>query len=298
MLTNKIGLICLLTATAFLVQSCRESTLYPNRNPDPVTNPTSIAIADVYGVEWELEAFEVWANGSLMNESAVPGGQGYSLTFRQDGLGGDNDCNAYGAAYKLSANKGITIYDIMSTKAYCGTTSRDGDFAGVLGRAIRYDINATTLRIFADDKSKIDFANALSANALRFKRVNAPAIRLAPLELMDLAASDPYSILSTELDGDLLRLTVNYSGGCKDHVFSLMGPSTIPTGDPTPITILLHHNADGDGCEALINRDLVFDLAPLKERWKSVTGRASGTIALTLNDLHSRSIGPMSYTID
>lgn len=298
MLTNRIGIISLLMGGAFLLQSCRESTLYPNRNPGPGTNPTDLAIADVYGVEWELEAFEVRVAGSLGTEYAVPSGQRYTLTFRQDGLGGDNDCNVYGGEYTLKSDNGISIANIISTQAECSAASRDGEFAAVLAQAIRYEISATTLRILAEDRPAIDFnSGGVQPTALRFRRVKSPAVQLVQMEVIDLAASDPYSILNAVIDGDMLRLTVRYSGGCNEHGFNLMGPLTIPAGDPTDVTLLLHHNAKGDACEALITRDLVFDLTPLKERWKSVTGRTSGVISVLLGDLLGGTVGPMSYII-
>lgn len=297
MLTNRIGIISLLMGAAFLLQSCRESTLYPNRNPDPDTNPTALAVADVYGVEWELEAFESWSDGKQTNETDVPAGQRYTLTFNQDGLGGINDCNSYGAEYTLGADNGITIFSVLSTLAECGPTSRDGQFGMGLTNAVRYEMNATTLRLFGPSV-KADLNSSMTGmEALRFKRVRGPEIRLMQMELVDPAPSDPYSILSAQITGDQLRLKVQYGGGCAEHTFSLMGPLTIPAGDPTPITAYLHHDANGDACEALITQDLIFDLTPLRDRWKNVTGKTFGTIALTIFDLHSGQVGPMTYNI-
>lgn len=296
-MNNKLGLIGLLAATAFLIQACRESTLYPNRNPDSGTNGSGTAISDVYGVEWELEAFEVWRDGAMVSELEVPSGQRYSLTFRQDGVEGQNDCNAYGGEYQLSANNGIVVSNVISTLMGCTAGSRNVEYAKVLESAERYDVNSTTLHLFAAENPIIDLSSSASPTALRFKRVNGPAIQLVQMELFDPAPSDPFVILNAQVQGDELQLKVQYSGGCNEHTFALIGPLTIPTGTPTPILSYLHHSANGDACEALINRDLVFDLTPLKGRWQIVTGKTSGTIALTVNDLHSGSIGPMTYLI-
>lgn len=297
MAINRMVTASLLLVATLLLQSCRDSTLYPDRNGGTNTGP-DLKISDVYGVEWELEAFEVWKDGALDRQTSVPSGQRYTLTFSQQSLGGKNDCNSYGADYVLSGDNGITVSPIISTEAYCGTDSKDVEFAGILQNAVTCQVNSTTLRIFDPAVATTGIPpGPAHRNALRFKRVKGPEIQLMQLEVVDLRAGDPYSILNTRILGDMLFVTVQHSGGCKEHEFNLIGPLTIPAGDPTPITAYLLHDANGDACEALITRELSFDLTPLKERWKNVTGRSSGTIALSVNDMHSGSVGPMSYVI-
>ena len=53
------------------------------------------------------------------------------------------------------------------------------------------------------------------------------------------------------LDGDVLRVTVSYSGGCKDHTFELAYSTT--GAEPE---LWLEHDANQDSCEAYITRAL------------------------------------------
>jgi len=53
------------------------------------------------------------------------------------------------------------------------------------------------------------------------------------------------------LDGDVLRVTVSYSGGCQDHAFELA--YSVVGMEPE---LWLDHDANGDLCEAYITETL------------------------------------------
>ena len=84
------------------------------------------------------------------------------------------------------------------------------------------------------------------------------------------------------IEGDLLQLTVSYSGGCEEHVFELIGTKNFMESEPVQVNIRLSHNANNDPCDALITEELIFNLSPLKEAWQDAYQQESGTIIINL----------------
>jgi hypothetical protein len=78
---------------------------------------------------------------------------------------------------------------------------------------------------------------------------------------------DSLRIDTASVDGDLLRLAVSYEGGCDDadHDFALYSTGPILfTGIPGTETFL-SHDAGGDTCTETVQKELAFDLSPLKK---------------------------------
>lgn len=76
---------------------------------------------------------------------------------------------------------------------------------------------------------------------------------------------DPVNITDARIHGDRLELTVQFSGGCKEHQFFLYGWKGFSKSKPMQADLFLSHNANNDSCEALLTGTLGFDLTPLKE---------------------------------
>ncbi|MBN1559361.1 hypothetical protein JW998_03880 [candidate division KSB1 bacterium] len=74
---------------------------------------------------------------------------------------------------------------------------------------------------------------------------------------------DPFVIDSVKLDGDLFSFYVSYGGGCREHQFSLYSTNGIYLSDPPQGDVYLGHDGNGDTCEALLHKKVVFDLTPL-----------------------------------
>lgn len=78
---------------------------------------------------------------------------------------------------------------------------------------------------------------------------------------------DPFFIDSVRVEDDLLYLYVSFGGGCREHLFSLYSTNGIymPLSSPIPPKgdVYLGHDGNGDTCEALLHKELVFDLTPL-----------------------------------
>jgi len=73
---------------------------------------------------------------------------------------------------------------------------------------------------------------------------------------------DPFFIQSHSYDGKMLSVLVSYSGGCKKHEFeSKLEKCT--EGFPPNCEVYLHHNANGDTCEAGISKTLLFSTKDL-----------------------------------
>ena len=79
--------------------------------------------------------------------------------------------------------------------------------------------------------------------------------------------SDPMTIGDLTIEGDTLKISVSFSGGCEDHQFAVCWNGQFATSDPPQVSLEPHHNANGDNCEAAINRDVLVDLTPLREAY-------------------------------
>jgi hypothetical protein len=84
--------------------------------------------------------------------------------------------------------------------------------------------------------------------------------------------NDPINVLAVKIEGDCLHLTLQYTGGCKEHEVDLvlMLPECATPPLPTS-TFEIRHNANGDSCEALITKEYSFDLSGIRETGKSKT---------------------------
>jgi hypothetical protein len=93
---------------------------------------------------------------------------------------------------------------------------------------------------------------------------------------------DAVQIQSARVDGDTLRLEVQYGGGCSQHVFRLLAGTGFMESNPVQTRLYLGHNANGDMCRALVRPTLAFSLAPLAEQWRRNYGRGPGTMIIRL----------------
>jgi len=73
---------------------------------------------------------------------------------------------------------------------------------------------------------------------------------------------DVFTIDTSYIDGDSLRLNVGYSGGCEIHQFNLWA---IENGSDEDLHLMLEHIGNGDLCEAYLHEWLAFSLFPIRE---------------------------------
>jgi hypothetical protein len=74
----------------------------------------------------------------------------------------------------------------------------------------------------------------------------------------------PFEITKASIKGDILTLDVSYSGGCKDHSFSLHGTKMYMKSMPPKLGIFLEHEANGDSCRELKTEQLNFNISEIK----------------------------------
>jgi hypothetical protein len=90
---------------------------------------------------------------------------------------------------------------------------------------------------------------------------------------------DPFELDTAFITVDCLDITLWHSGGCKDHVFTLVElPNWCGTPPVPPPQLLLCHNANNDACEAYLQEAVSFDLTGLQ-----VQDSTSVTFVLLLN---------------
>ncbi len=75
--------------------------------------------------------------------------------------------------------------------------------------------------------------------------------------------TDYYSIISAEIEGVLLFMTVEYSGGCARHSFEFVGSQAISKSLPPQRAVQLMHDNGDDMCESIVRRDIEIDISEL-----------------------------------
>ncbi len=74
-------------------------------------------------------------------------------------------------------------------------------------------------------------------------------------------SGDPFQVHRVKRTGNELLVEVGFSGGCAEHDFELIWDETIDTSNQRPsVKFALMHNANGDMCEAYLQKTLRFDL--------------------------------------
>jgi hypothetical protein len=81
----------------------------------------------------------------------------------------------------------------------------------------------------------------------------------------DMAATGAmYQNTGFEIKGDTLVLTVQYSGGCKEHNWELVSNGMYAKSLPPQISVCLKHTNNGDACRELKIQELKFNISKLK----------------------------------
>ena len=95
---------------------------------------------------------------------------------------------------------------------------------------------------------------------------------------------DVFELKEAAITADTLAVKVSYSGGCRDHLFTLVASGAFMESDPVQLNVALAHNANDDPCEAWITEGYLFDLAPIKALYRKAYRQDSGVIVLQLKD--------------
>ena len=100
----------------------------------------------------------------------------------------------------------------------------------------------------------------------------------------DRFGTDEYTLNSATITDDTLNISVSYSGGCKDHQFTLVVSETFLESFPVQLHASIAHNANGDTCEAYPTDNYRFDLTPIKKMYQKAYQQEAGTLILRLKD--------------
>ena len=106
-------------------------------------------------------------------------------------------------------------------------------------------------------------------DAVSASEPDAPEVRVieGPSFELESIPQDSFRIDTASVDGDLLRLDVSYEGGCDDadHEFALYSTGPTVFTNPPGTETFLSHDAGGDTCTETVQKELAFDLSPLKK---------------------------------
>jgi hypothetical protein len=85
----------------------------------------------------------------------------------------------------------------------------------------------------------------------------------------DRAPDDPLHLATMSVDGKTLRVKVVYTGGCEEHAFAACWDGTVLDSAPPLLHLRVHHEANGDTCEARLSHDVLIDVSDLPFEFSS-----------------------------
>ena len=98
---------------------------------------------------------------------------------------------------------------------------------------------------------------------------------------------DAFALDSAAIQGNILTLTVSYSGGCAEHEFALyMSPSVFMESNPVQANLYLWHNANGDLCEAYLNKKISFDISKIADNYRNAYHSRAGVVRLNIYEYY------------
>jgi len=97
---------------------------------------------------------------------------------------------------------------------------------------------------------------------------------------------------SLRIEGDHLRFRVAYGGGCADHDFKLVAWGGWMESFPVQVRAFLSHDGKNDPCDAIVARDLSFDLRPLARAYQEAYGIGEPGSTTVIIDLEN----PVSFS--
>lgn len=96
--------------------------------------------------------------------------------------------------------------------------------------------------------------------------------------------NDDFALNSASITEDSLEISVSYSGGCKEHKFTLISSGEFLESFPVQLQVSVVHDGMGDSCEAYPTEDYHFDLTAIKTMYQEAYRVDTGTIVLRLKD--------------
>lgn len=142
-----------------------------------------------------------------------------------------------------------------------------------------------TVELSVGEKARVTASTPFDDDGLKeAKQRGATVIVDVGTDATDKWGKDVFELNEAAITGDKLAVKVSYSGGCRDHMFTLVASGAFMESDPVQLDVALAHNANDDSCEAWITEGYLFDLAPIKALYQKSYRQDSGTIVLQLKD--------------
>jgi|GEM_PF-923266 len=188
----------------------------------------------------------------------------FNLTSCND-LPVDNDVNN-------QPQIGMVIWSGHLAADGCGWMIRIGDTdykPDSLPQSLQYDSAVVNIVFEKDTSQFICGFVSKSYPFIKVKTITKHSDFCAPLTFnyapYKTFANDDVSILDAKIKKNCLYLKIQYSGGCKTHIFRLICNSP-KCGTPPlpPLTLNFQHDSNKDACEALITKEISFDLTSLR----------------------------------
>ncbi|MDX2086760.1 MAG: hypothetical protein SFX73_02865 [Kofleriaceae bacterium] len=101
------------------------------------------------------------------------------------------------------------------------------------------------------------------------------------------AANDDYQLADVKVEGNQLLVDVRYGGGCEEHTFRMCWDGGFAESLPVQARLKLHHDGNGDACEALRYTSLAVDLTTLARSYTEAYQQSTGEITVRLDDTWS-----------
>jgi hypothetical protein len=85
------------------------------------------------------------------------------------------------------------------------------------------------------------------------------------------------------IHGDIITVTLSYSGGCKPHEFDLLF-TTFEESSPVQISARILHHKNDDPCDNWVTETRAFNLSLLIEHYLKIYDRSCGPIIINVFD--------------
>jgi len=120
------------------------------------------------------------------------------------------------------------------------------------------------------------------------------SIRIVPAS-SNTQQGDPFGLLSAKVTGDILTLSINFSGGCMEHGVSLLASDAFMESYPPQVDCYILHEDPGDPCDAIMTDTEGFGLTALADLYKEMY-QTAGTLMINLHSYEGEQV-QLEYTI-
>lgn len=109
--------------------------------------------------------------------------------------------------------------------------------------------------------TSVDSVSDVSSTVLRINKETFDEINSNRIK--NISEGDILTINNGTREGDILQLSVSYSGGCMQHSFEIIWDGLVYTDNPCYMNLLIIHRGNNDTCEALISETIIVNLKEL-----------------------------------